>query len=532
MRTVTKKIETLEDAYKFLGVNPKRDNMAKIHEKVKDMLAKTDPSESVLANVGDKAKKYREVIEAYKIIENNFRKNLEGQFTAERPVNKTKPTGRHNEPEEEPTKRKKETPHSILGVSPEATPEEIKKAYKKLARQYHPDFQTNADAATKKQAATMFNKINEAFEKLDRKKQLENEEVRTFNSAARAKGLNRQTPLEPQRTSPSAATQLAALPPAQEAPAVQQGNKPSIGAIASYLAVTAGAAAGWLQHSSQLKKLGDLGGRAMEKDFLENGHYFLTEGKIGTLQDVMGWMRKANEAGAGGSTLAETASNVSRLAANNDFLSYLGPAAAAASAGQAMVGLIKDVAAISKGEKVDAWQLAGSGVKVLRTVACFAGMTNPMVTTGLLAAQGFFHYSDPKTLQKLQDAQKSIEANQQKQNPKGWGKTLSDVHWLQTAAQVTLAETLQRTGAKVKEMVETGMDAARATLPSGQNNRAQELPGGAKEQFELPAGNAPLPPTPVNQIKDFQRPSLEPSQSPSLSMEQQFMLVAAAHQRG
>jgi DnaJ-class molecular chaperone len=94
-----------------------------------------------------------------------------------------------------------------------------------LARQYYPDFQTNADAATKKQAATMFDKITKAYEELDRKKQLKNEEVWTFNSAARETGLSRQTPLEPQRTSPSAATQLAALPPAQEAPAVQQGKR-------------------------------------------------------------------------------------------------------------------------------------------------------------------------------------------------------------------------------------------------------------------------------------------------------------------
>ncbi|MGB9813252.1 MAG: molecular chaperone DnaJ [Thermovenabulum sp.] len=50
--------------------------------------------------------------------------------------------------------------YEILGVSRDATEEEIKKAYRKLARQYHPDVNKSEDAQEK------FKEINEAYEVL------------------------------------------------------------------------------------------------------------------------------------------------------------------------------------------------------------------------------------------------------------------------------------------------------------------------------------------------------------------------------
>ena len=44
---------------------------------------------------------------------------------------------------------------------PQAKPDEIKKAYRKLALAYHPDKQ--ADAASKERAANLFGKISEAY---------------------------------------------------------------------------------------------------------------------------------------------------------------------------------------------------------------------------------------------------------------------------------------------------------------------------------------------------------------------------------
>lgn len=55
-------------------------------------------------------------------------------------------------------------PYEVLGVSRDASPEEIKKAYRKLAKKYHPDNYVNnplADLASEK-----FKEINDAYEQI------------------------------------------------------------------------------------------------------------------------------------------------------------------------------------------------------------------------------------------------------------------------------------------------------------------------------------------------------------------------------
>lgn len=62
-------------------------------------------------------------------------------------------------------------PYSVLGISPGASDEEIKKAYRQLARKYHPDnYQDNplADLAEEKMKA-----INEAYDEICKRREAE-----------------------------------------------------------------------------------------------------------------------------------------------------------------------------------------------------------------------------------------------------------------------------------------------------------------------------------------------------------------------
>jgi len=56
--------------------------------------------------------------------------------------------------------------YKTLGVSKDATKDEISKAYKKLALKYHPDKQIGKSDEEKKKAEETFKKLSEAYEVL------------------------------------------------------------------------------------------------------------------------------------------------------------------------------------------------------------------------------------------------------------------------------------------------------------------------------------------------------------------------------
>lgn len=56
--------------------------------------------------------------------------------------------------------------YAVLGLTSQASDDEIKKAYRKLILKYHPDRVESADPAVKEQATARFREVQEAYENI------------------------------------------------------------------------------------------------------------------------------------------------------------------------------------------------------------------------------------------------------------------------------------------------------------------------------------------------------------------------------
>jgi DnaJ like chaperone protein len=63
-----------------------------------------------------------------------------------------------------------ESAYKILGISSSATDEEVKRAYREMARKYHPDKVSHLGEEVKKAAEKKFQKVNEAYEAIKKER--------------------------------------------------------------------------------------------------------------------------------------------------------------------------------------------------------------------------------------------------------------------------------------------------------------------------------------------------------------------------
>jgi molecular chaperone DnaJ len=70
-----------------------------------------------------------------------------------------------------------EDPYKVLGVSRDATKEQIKKAYRQKAKEYHPDLHPNDPDAARK-----MNEVNEAYDMLNNPEKYKKEDQRTSSA--------------------------------------------------------------------------------------------------------------------------------------------------------------------------------------------------------------------------------------------------------------------------------------------------------------------------------------------------------------
>jgi predicted lipid-binding transport protein (Tim44 family) len=99
----------------------------------------------------------------YRYLSRFFRSSQPGPFAFGNRQNTQRPSESNDSPSSDNDSR---TPHDILGIPPDADQNTIRKAYRNLANQYHPDKVAHLGEEFQKLAEKRFKAIQQAYERL------------------------------------------------------------------------------------------------------------------------------------------------------------------------------------------------------------------------------------------------------------------------------------------------------------------------------------------------------------------------------
>jgi DnaJ like chaperone protein len=102
---------------------------------------------------------------AYRKYYEQFQQQQEHRQSESQNSKDSSQTGKQNN--QQTTGSPKRDPYSVLGVDPDASPEEIRKAYRHLANKYHPDKVSYMGEEFRELAEKKFKEIQDAYQQLN-----------------------------------------------------------------------------------------------------------------------------------------------------------------------------------------------------------------------------------------------------------------------------------------------------------------------------------------------------------------------------
>ncbi|MFN7226018.1 MAG: J domain-containing protein [Holosporales bacterium] len=427
---------------------------------------------------------------------------LKGRLLPEEPSTSTK----QQEPShQEPEVKKNKTPYEILGVAKNATPEEIKKAFREQAKQCNVDkYSTELSDEKKKAADAKLYELSIAYKELDnrqqsleeeRKKEIEQQQYHNTSSAENSSSkktqrspasqlpgdVSQQQSPEPTRPMLTGAPTSSELALYNKDP-VEKEKQPITTQFSRKTAlVSAGmAVAGtmeFLRQQNLAEIAGKFGGKAAEHMTSLN-HYHRIEGAAKGLSNseinaaIEQWGANAQAVGFHGNanTLGD---NIAHFANQGD-VGHACAALGAAATIHALVGLAKDVHKMATGkEKVTAGKVIDMTLKAAQVgvgAATHVGAVNPATGAVIAAGRLGLHLAQEETLNKAKQLKETIQENRANGGFNPLQKALSSMNLVRATAYYEAAERANG----LRNALGNGIEALRSKFTPEQEQTVQK----------------------------------------------------------